>query len=403
MLRLALAQLDLTVGALAENRKRIADACADAARAGAELVLAPELAISGYPPEDLLLRPAFLRACHAEAERLAAEVEIPLVVGCPWLDGDRVRNAALVLTAAASRRATTSGSCPITASSTRSARSRRAADRCTSTRRRRARADDLRGRLAPGRRRRGGRARSQLRAQHLRLAVPPRQGPGARGDAGDARAGRPLRRGLLQPRGRPGRARLRWSQRRLRAGRDVLARAASFAEELLVCDVDLDASVHERLRDRASAAAGATGCTRRSRSSWSSGGDQAPVTPSIAPPPAGKTAELWERAAPRTRRLRAQERLRARGARPLGRNRLGAGGGPGRRHARRRSRRGRLDADAIQQRRTRAATPGSSPSGSGSPSASSRSRICASPSRARCPARADWRPRTCRPASAACC
>ena len=78
MLRLALAQLDLTVGALAENRKRIADACADAAREGADLVLAPELAISGYPPEDLLLRPAFLRACQAEAEVLAGEVEVPL-------------------------------------------------------------------------------------------------------------------------------------------------------------------------------------------------------------------------------------------------------------------------------------------------------------------------------------
>ena len=97
MLRLALAQLDLTVGALAENRKRIADACADAVRAGADLVLAPELAISGYPPEDLLLRPAFLRACRAEAELLAGDVEVPLVVCCPWLDGDRVRNAALVL------------------------------------------------------------------------------------------------------------------------------------------------------------------------------------------------------------------------------------------------------------------------------------------------------------------
>src|SRR5215210_3703529 len=97
MLRLALAQLDLTVGALAENRKRIADACSDAARAGAELVLAPELAISGYPPEDLLLRPAFLRACEAEAMRLAAEIEVPLVVGSPWLDGDRARNAALVM------------------------------------------------------------------------------------------------------------------------------------------------------------------------------------------------------------------------------------------------------------------------------------------------------------------
>src|SRR4030088_165962 len=97
MLRLALAQLDLTVGALAENRKRIADACADAARAGADLVLAPELAISGYPPGDLFRRPAFLRAGRAEAESLAGEVELPMVVGCPWLDVARLRNAALVL------------------------------------------------------------------------------------------------------------------------------------------------------------------------------------------------------------------------------------------------------------------------------------------------------------------
>ena len=97
MIRVALAQLDLTVGALAANADRIADACADARRQGAELVLAPELAISGYPPEDLLFRPAFLDACRHEAERLAERVEVPLLVGCPWLDGDRVRNSALLL------------------------------------------------------------------------------------------------------------------------------------------------------------------------------------------------------------------------------------------------------------------------------------------------------------------
>ena len=96
MLRLALAQLDLTVGALAGNRKRIADAWPDAAggcgaraRAGARDL--------GVPARGSAVRPAFLRACRREAEALAAEVEVPLVVGCPWLDGDRVRNAALVM------------------------------------------------------------------------------------------------------------------------------------------------------------------------------------------------------------------------------------------------------------------------------------------------------------------
>src|SRR3954451_2375117 len=96
MLRLALAQLDLTLGDLAGNRERIAAATARAADSGADLVLAPELAVSGYPPEDLLFRPAFLNACRREAEALAAEVSIPLLVGCPWLDGDRVRNSALL-------------------------------------------------------------------------------------------------------------------------------------------------------------------------------------------------------------------------------------------------------------------------------------------------------------------
>ena len=85
--------------------------------------------------------------------------------------------------------------------------------------RRRARADDLRGRLAARRRGRGGGARRGLRAQHLGLALPPRQGPGARGDARDARTRRALRRRLLQSRGRPGRARLRRAQRGLRARR----------------------------------------------------------------------------------------------------------------------------------------------------------------------------------------
>jgi NAD+ synthase (glutamine-hydrolysing) len=93
-MRVALAQLDLTVGALRENRARIADACADAARQGADIVLAPELALSGYPPEDLALRPSFLAACARELDALAAEISTPLLVGVPVLDGDRPRNAA---------------------------------------------------------------------------------------------------------------------------------------------------------------------------------------------------------------------------------------------------------------------------------------------------------------------
>ncbi len=97
MLRLALVQADLTVGDIGGNVDLLARRLTDAAAAGADLALAPELAISGYPPEDLLFRPAFLDACRRGAQELARRVTVPTLVGCPWLDGDRVRNAALLL------------------------------------------------------------------------------------------------------------------------------------------------------------------------------------------------------------------------------------------------------------------------------------------------------------------
>jgi NAD+ synthase (glutamine-hydrolysing) len=96
VLRLALAQLDLTVGALAANGRRVLEACAEADAAGADLLLAPELAVSGYPPEDLLFRPAFLEACRRQAEAIAAAAPLPVLFGTPWLDGDRVHNTAVL-------------------------------------------------------------------------------------------------------------------------------------------------------------------------------------------------------------------------------------------------------------------------------------------------------------------
>jgi len=88
-LRLALAQLDLTVGDLDGNREKATAAIADARTAGAHLILFPELAITGYPPEDLLLRPGFLRAARAALEAVAAEAtDIVALVGTPWLERD---------------------------------------------------------------------------------------------------------------------------------------------------------------------------------------------------------------------------------------------------------------------------------------------------------------------------
>jgi NAD+ synthetase len=98
-LRIALAQFDFPVGAVAGNAARIVDLVAQARdEFGADLVLFPELALSGYPPEDLLLRPSFLADCEAALQRIAAATHgIVAVVGWPQAAGAVVYNAASVL------------------------------------------------------------------------------------------------------------------------------------------------------------------------------------------------------------------------------------------------------------------------------------------------------------------
>ena len=96
-MRLALAQLNAVVGDLAGNRALIVDAIRDARAAGADLVLFPELAVTGYPPEDLLLRPGFVKAARASLEEITAATEgITALVGCPLFDRD-LANACAVL------------------------------------------------------------------------------------------------------------------------------------------------------------------------------------------------------------------------------------------------------------------------------------------------------------------
>lgn len=96
-LRLALAQFDFPVGAVAANADRVRALMEDARAAGADLLVCPELALSGYPPEDLLLRPSFLTACERAIERLAtAAAGIDAIVGCPHSEG-LVYNAAALL------------------------------------------------------------------------------------------------------------------------------------------------------------------------------------------------------------------------------------------------------------------------------------------------------------------
>ena len=83
--RLALAQLDAVVGDLAGNRTLIVDAIREAHAAGADLVVFPELAVTGYPPEDLLLRPGFIRAARASLDEIAAARDAATVIGMHFI------------------------------------------------------------------------------------------------------------------------------------------------------------------------------------------------------------------------------------------------------------------------------------------------------------------------------
>ncbi|NMG16205.1 NAD+ synthase [Aromatoleum bremense] len=97
-LAIAVAQLNFTVGDLTANADRIIHALDQARAAGADLLLTPELALSGYPPEDLLLRPDFYRACSREVARIALHTRgITLVLGHPEERRDWRYNAASVI------------------------------------------------------------------------------------------------------------------------------------------------------------------------------------------------------------------------------------------------------------------------------------------------------------------
>src|SRR5215204_130570 len=96
-MRLALVQMNSVVGDLDGNRTAILDRLADARAMGADVVLFPELIVTGYPPEDLLLRPGFVRAAEASVRQIARETHsLVALVGVPIFDRD-LYNACAVL------------------------------------------------------------------------------------------------------------------------------------------------------------------------------------------------------------------------------------------------------------------------------------------------------------------
>lgn len=97
-MKIAIAQINCTVGDIAGNVRQILSSATQAQEQGASLLVTPELSLCGYPPEDLLLRDGFLSACETALQQLAADLpDITVIVGHPHRVGEDCFNAASIL------------------------------------------------------------------------------------------------------------------------------------------------------------------------------------------------------------------------------------------------------------------------------------------------------------------
>ena len=101
-LRITLAQLDPIVGDPVGNAAKARAARKTAGEQGADVIMFPELFLSAYPPEDLVLKPAFQDACRKACDELAAETSDggpAMLIGLPWVEGGKLYNAYALLDA----------------------------------------------------------------------------------------------------------------------------------------------------------------------------------------------------------------------------------------------------------------------------------------------------------------
>ena len=221
-MKLAIAQLNQMVGDLPANARRILESAAQARAAGASLVVTPELSLCGYPPEDLVLRPAFLDACASELAALAAQVTSGvLLVGFPERHEAQRHNAMAVIRDGRVAQVYRKQCLPNYTVFDEQRYFTPADAPCRVRRRRRAfRARHLRGHLVSGTRRARASGRRAGAGGAERLAVPPATKQQLRLEQTVARAGETgAAHRLCQPCRRPGRTGVRRRVVRARRGR----------------------------------------------------------------------------------------------------------------------------------------------------------------------------------------
>ena len=95
-MKIALCQINPTVGAIKQNKELILKKYQEAINLGAELIVFPELALIGYPPQDLLLRNKFINNAAVALDEIAKQSTIPIIVGSTLVENDQLYNCSYV-------------------------------------------------------------------------------------------------------------------------------------------------------------------------------------------------------------------------------------------------------------------------------------------------------------------